>query len=120
MKAVIFACLVACTSKPTLGPLTGAVCPPSSTLTYDNFGKPFMDHYCVDCHDSHKYGDARQGAPSLHDVDTPIGIRGISNHIDQSSAAGPNAFNDAMPEDDPKPTDLERYQLGEWLACGAP
>lgn len=124
MRAVIFACVIsclgACTSKPTLGPPTQSVCPSDSTLTYQSFGKPFMDHYCVDCHDSNKTGAARQGAPDFHDFNTVLGIRGVANHIDESSAAGPAAFNDSMPEDDPKPSDEERKKLGEWLACGAP
>jgi hypothetical protein len=120
MRAAIFVLLVACTTKPTLGPPTGAVCPADSTLTYQSFGKPFMDHYCTECHDSMKLGAARKGAPDFHDFDTLFGIRGVANHIDESTAAGPHAFNDSMPEDDPKPSDMERYQLGEWLACGAP
>jgi hypothetical protein len=28
--------------------------------------------------------------------------------------------NQGMPQTDPKPTTAERYQLGEWIACGMP
>lgn len=106
------------------GEPTGSVCPPTQTLTYENFGKAFMDTYCVDCHDSAKTGNARHGAPSFHDYDTVLGVRQTIEHIDQMAAAGPDAINTTMPEavseDDPKPTEAERRQLGEWLACGAP
>ena len=36
------------------GPPTESVCPPTSTLTYNNFGKGFMESFCVKCHDSNK------------------------------------------------------------------
>ena len=102
------------------GPPTESVCPPTSTLTYANFGQPFMEAYCTQCHDSALMGEARMGAPSFHDFDTIFGIRAVAPHIDEVAAAGPAATNEGMPEDDPKPTLLERQQLGEWIACGAP
>ena len=63
---------------------------------------------------------ARHGAPAFHDYDTVEGVRQTIEHIDEQAAAGPNAVNTIMPEDAPKPTEAERRQLGEWLACGAP
>lgn len=102
------------------GTPTGWVCPTDSTLTYENFGKQFMDTYCVDCHDSAKTGSARHGAPAFHDYDTVLGVRQTIDHVDEYAAAGPNAVNTIMPEDDPRPTEAERQQLGEWLSCGAP
>jgi len=124
MKRVLMALsLVACgSSEPTTiyGPPTESVCSPSSTLTYDNFGKKFMEDYCTRCHASTLSGAARQGAPSFHDFDTVQGIRPIGDHIDETTAAGPAATNTGMPEDGNKPTLAEREQLGEWLACGAP
>lgn len=102
------------------GEPTGSVCPPTQTLTYVNFGKSFMDTYCVDCHSSTKTGAARHGAPAFHDYDTVEGVRQTIEHIDEQAAAGPNAVNTLMPEDAPTPTEAERRQLGEWLACGAP
>lgn len=110
-----------CGEDPVLfGPPTGAVCPPASTLTWENFGKPFMETYCTGCHHSELVGPARMGAPSFHDVDTVFGVRSIRNHIDETTAAGPDAINRGMPNEGPFPTDAERFQLGEWLACGAP
>ena len=102
------------------GPYTEAVCPPASTLTYNNFGKQFMESYCTRCHDSAKTGDQRQGAPSFHDFDTLFGIKAVSDHIDQTSASGPAATNDSMPPDGTKPSLAEREMLGEWIACGMP
>ena len=102
------------------GPSTQSTCPPGSTLTYDNFGKGFMERYCTACHDSALTGAARRGAPSFHDFDTLFGIKAVSDHIDQTTAAGPAAINEGMPQDDPTTTTRERYQLGEWIACGMP
>lgn len=102
------------------GPPTQATCPQGSTLTYANFGKPFMEKYCTSCHDSDLTGEARQGAPSFHDFDTLFGIKAVSDHIDQTTAAGPAATNEGMPPDGPFPTPQERAQLGEWIACEMP
>ena len=62
------------------GEPTGSVCPSPPTLTYVNFGKPFMDTYCVDCHSSTKTGAARHGAPAFHDYDTVEGVRQTIEH----------------------------------------
>ena len=102
------------------GPPTGSTCPPSSTLTYANFGRQFMEDYCVRCHDSALTGADRKGAPSFHDFDTLFGIRAVANHIDETTAAGPAATNMGMPPDGDKPTLEERQLLGEWIACGMP
>ena len=97
---------------------TGALCPPGSTLTYQNFGKPFMEEYCTRCHSSTLVGDARHGAPVFHDFDTLVGILNVGSHVDEEAAAGPDAINTLMPDDnEAAPTEAERFQLGEWLAC---
>ncbi len=125
MKTALLAALAilaGCEEKPLFGPPTESVCPPTQTLSYENFGKPFMENYCTECHDSQKRGEDRQGATSFHDFDTIYGIRAVSEHIDLTSAAGPTGIvNDSMPPDgDPTPTLEEREQLGEWIACGMP
>lgn len=102
------------------GPPTLATCPQGSTLTYQNFAKPFMEKYCTSCHHSDLVGEARHGAPSFHDFDTLFGIKAVSEHIDQTTAAGPAAINQGMPEEGVKPTEAERFQLGEWIACEMP
>jgi uncharacterized membrane protein len=104
------------------GTPTGAVCPPDSTLSYENFGKSLMEQYCTQCHSSDLHGGyARHAAPPDHNFDTLEGVRHDADHIDGSAAAGPTATNDSMPPRGyPMPTSNEREQLAEWIACGAP
>ena len=100
---------------------TGAVCPESSELTYESFGREFMTAYCTRCHSSALEGSSRQGAPSDHDFDTLAGIEETAvEHIDEEAAAGPLRVNTGMPPSAPRPSENERRQLGEWLACGTP
>ena len=104
-----------------LGPPTESVCPPGgTTLTYNNFGKQFVESYCTKCHATDKVGDAREGAPKGHDFDNLGGIKGVSEHIDEVAASGPAATNETMPPSEPKPTLAERQMLAEWIACGMP
>lgn len=120
-RALLLVAVLASCEDSIWGPPTESTCPTDSTLTYESFGKPFMTKYCVECHDSMKVGPvARQGAPSFHDFDTLFGIMAVSDHIDETTAAGPAAVNDGMPPAAPYPTLLERKQLGEWIACGMP
>jgi uncharacterized membrane protein len=103
------------------GKPTDSTCPTGSTLNYESFGSHFMMSYCTRCHSSSVTGDKRQGAPSDHNLDTLDNIHAIeAEHIDEQAAAGPSAVNTLMPPSDPRPTEAERRQLGEWLACGAP
>ena len=102
------------------GDATGSTCPQGSTLTYNNFGKAFMQSYCTRCHSSTLTGGARNGAPAFHDFDTLEGVKAVSDHIDEAAAAGPNSVNEYMPEGGTKPSMMERQQLGEWIACGMP
>lgn len=120
--ALVLALLAGCKEEPLFGPPTESVCAEGSTLTYESFGKPFMEKYCTECHDSQKRGEDRQGAPSFHDFDSLFGIKAVADHIDETSASGPAATNDTMPPDGyaPMPTLEERRQLGEWIACGMP
>jgi uncharacterized membrane protein len=109
-----------CSDEEVLGPPTETVCPPASTLTYENFGQQFVASYCTRCHSSTRSGGGRMGAPAFHDFDTLTGIRNVADHIDQAVGAGPAAMNDQMPPSDPRPSLAERQMLAEWIACGAP
>jgi uncharacterized membrane protein len=109
-----------CESESIYGLPTESECPQISTLTYNTFGKQFMERYCTRCHSSELTGSARQGAPTFHDFDTLFGIKAVSNHIDETTAAGPASVNEGMPIGGPAPTEMERYQLGTWIACGMP
>ena len=111
---VLRSCFLALTFSLALGcgkGGSGATCPPNSTLTYDNFGRAFFQRYCDSCH-----GTGGRTRPSLA---SQAEIRAQATAIDREAAAGPDGVNTAMPETDPKPTEAERRQLGEWLACGA-
>jgi uncharacterized membrane protein len=120
--AVVAVALAAagCGETPLFGPPTESACPPDSTLTYETFGRAFMEAYCTRCHSSELTGADRQGAPSFHDFDTLFGIQAVSDHVDETTAAGPAAINQSMPPDGDRPTLDERYLLGEWIACGLP
>lgn len=103
-----------------LGPPTNTVCPPTSQLTYANFGQTFMTTYCTRCHSSTLSGDDRMGATEFHDFDTQIGVQRVADHVDQTAGSGPDATNETMPPNGARPTLTERQQLAEWIACGAP
>ncbi len=111
-----------CHDEAVLGPPTETECPPTSTLTYENFGKAFMEDFCTNCHSSTKVGEDRNGATKDHDFDTLLGIRQVANHIDQTAAIGPASANRNMPPEDEtsQPADSDRERLAEWIACGAP
>lgn len=99
---------------------SGATCPEGSTLTWGTFGKGFMDSYCTRCHSTTLTGSARQGAPNDHNFDSVELVRVELDHTDEQAAAGPDSVNALMPIGTPTPSEAERRQLGEWLACGAP
>jgi uncharacterized membrane protein len=92
-------------------------CPSGGTkLTYDGFGKPFMDKYCQPCHAS--TSKDRQGAPSKINFDSETEIASLAQEA-YDQAGGTNS---EMPPKSfgSQPTADERKQLAEWLACGAP
>ena len=99
------------------GTPSGATCPPNSTLTYEGFAAPFMEAYCTRCHSSELTGAARNGAPLGHDFDSETAILTFAEHVDEYAAAGPDSVNTLMPPDGDAPSEAERQQLGEWLAC---
>ena len=88
---------------------SGATCPSNSTLTYDNFGRQFFANYCDRCH----------SAGTRPALGTLAQIQGNLTAVDSSAAAGASAVNTSMPQGGATPTEAQRRQLGEWLACGA-
>jgi hypothetical protein len=121
--------LVGCAEQPM--ELGDMACPTSgTTLTYDNFGRDFMERYCTWCHDSALPRSMRNGAPVFHDFDKLTGVRQVLDHIDEEAGFGPNARNTFMPGERcpsvpggpldkacDQPTDEERTNLAIWLAC---
>jgi hypothetical protein len=111
---------------------TKAVCPDPDpmTLTWASFGQQFMIDFCTDCHSSTLVHSQRNGAPLYHDYDTLMGVLSIPDHIDSWAGAGPAASNTIMPpgrcpsmpggaltRDCPQPSEQQRKDLSEWLAC---
>jgi hypothetical protein len=80
-----------------------------TTLTYQSFGQPFFDGYCVQCHG----GPNGYSSRSFTDVST---IRAQAADIFRNAARD----NTTMPPGPNDPPQAERYKLGEWLSCGAP
>ena len=112
---------------PQPGGPTGAECPPDSTLTYrlpsgdPGFAQTFFTNYCIRCHASALTGADRHGAPPDRNYDSLVGLVETGGAlIDGAAAAGPLRANTFMPRSDPRPSDAERHQLGEWLACHMP
>lgn len=102
---------------------TGAVeCPSGGTqLTEQNFGRAFLDSYCTRCHSSTRSGAARNGAPEGLDWDRIDVVRANADPMNEEAGANADgSVNREMPPNDPRPSDAERRQLAEWLACGAP
>jgi uncharacterized membrane protein len=90
-------------------------CPPAGTkLTYQNFGKTFIDSNCQICHG--RDSADRNGAPSSFDFGTVDSIRAHKDRIFARAAAD----NTTMPPGPDDPPREDRDKLAEWLVCGAP
>jgi cytochrome c5 len=90
-------------------------CPTGAPETYVNFGAPFMEDWCTGCHSSHLTGADRKDAPVGFDFDTLGGIRA---HMDRIYLRAGDGYA-TMPAVGTVDTNL-RFELGDWLACGAP
>lgn len=86
--------------------------PMESTLTYDNFGKRFLDQWCQPCHAA--AGPGRQGAPSAYDFGSLADAHAWRERIFVRAAAD----NTSMPPGPDDPPEADRQKLAEWLACG--
>lgn len=105
--AAFVAALVGCGDSG--GTSTGSTCPQGSTLTYENFGRAFIQTNCNGCH----------GASQSPTLTTQAAVQANATRIDELAASGPNATNTTMPEGASVSVE-DRQKLGEWLACGAP
>ncbi len=84
-----------------------------TTLTYDDFGKGFLDAYCQKCHG--QTTDDRNGAPADVTFKTIDDVHRWRERIFARAALD----NTTMPPGPDDPPRDERYQLADWLACGA-
>jgi uncharacterized membrane protein len=90
-------------------------CPDEGTsLTYKNFGRAFLAAHCNKCHAADS--SDRDGAPIAIVFDTHQQAQSLASRIFLRSAAD----NTSMPPGPDDPTDVERYDLAEWVACGMP
>lgn len=90
-------------------------CPPEgTTLTYENFGRAFMDDHCQRCHGVPSAD--RKGAPSAYDFGSRDDVHRHAARIFSRAAAD----NTTMPPGPDDPPAAEREKLATWLACGAP
>jgi uncharacterized membrane protein len=102
--------LAACAPEASLD---DAACPPGgSALTYDTFGRAFLEQHCQTCHGATE----RQGAPASFDFATLAAVQRHKARIFARAAAD----NMTMPPGPDDPPREERDKLAEWLACGAP
>ena len=96
-------------------PIEDYPCPPSGTqLTYETFGRDWLDTYCNRCHNA-SVGH-RSGAPESYRFETQGDVREHKDRIFVRAAAS----NTTMPPGPDDPSEGARDQLAEWLACGAP
>jgi len=83
-------------------------------LTYANFGKAFVEKYCLLCHDSHKSFFMRMGAPAGYFFDQAEVIEKYKDEIIRWAVVKHDMPPRWMPD---QPTKAEREQLLEWLDC---
>ncbi len=94
--------------------LDSRACPANAgALTYESFGKPFLDRWCNGCHAA--ASPNRNGAPSAVVFDTPDDVQQWKARIFALAADD----NDSMPPNLDGPPPDDRRRLGDWLACGA-
>ncbi len=74
-------------------------------LTYETYGKDFIETYCISCH------GASGRSPKL---DT---LTRIQNNRDMARSA---VLDGRMPEGKLSLSDQERAEFGAWIDCGAP
>ena len=87
-------------------------CSRAPPLTYETFGKGFVDLHCVGCHSSLLRPELRNDAPPGVDLDTYEGVLTWSARIRaRSLGAAPT-----MPPGG-GPTEEELTLLDEWLGC---
>jgi uncharacterized membrane protein len=90
-------------------------CPSNGTpLSYETFGRDWLNANCQTCHG--QPSKDRHGAPPDVDFRTREDVARYRERIFARAAAN----NRSMPPGPYDPPEKERYQLAEWLACGAP
>ncbi|TVQ92514.1 MAG: hypothetical protein EA397_06810 [Deltaproteobacteria bacterium] len=96
-----------------------ARCNPSEPLTWDNWGKGFVDTHCVGCHSSIIPPAQRRDAPVGIDFDTYRGVLLWAERIEERTLTGARQGIDSAELMPPGggPTEEELDMLEEWLHC---
>lgn len=81
-----------------------------AALTYEAFGKAFLQTYCVGCH-------AGPRAPDGVDLSTLAGVKANKSEVVAHAVRTPRS-KPMPPPSSRQPTAAERARLGEWLSCG--
>ena len=108
---IILTLLVSCGTKNTDS--ADLDCSRTPPLTYNNFGRGYLDKHCVGCHHSLLPQDMREGAPIGVDLDT------YEFSIEWAERIEARATGE-IPTMPPGggPSEEEREMLSEWLRCG--
>jgi uncharacterized membrane protein len=86
----------------------------TTSLTYENFGQPFVITWCRGCHSSQLPSEMRQQSPTTVNFDTLSDIKGFMPRL-SARAIGDSA---TMPPAGGPPAE-ERKLFAEWLRCGS-
>ena len=81
-----------------------------ASLSYESFGKAFLQKYCVGCHQG-------KAPPDGIDLTTVANVKKNKREIEAHAVRTPRS-KPMPPPTAPQPTAAERKRLGEWLACG--
>ncbi len=91
------------------------LCPPFSTLDWENAGQPYLLTWCTPCHSSHLSTEDRAGAPSGINFDSYDGLSGQLENV-----IGYVEGDDPLMPPEGGPPEADNAAFLEWLRCGAP
>lgn len=95
------------------------VAPDCGELTYQNFGAEFFANYCLRCHNEMLIGDiARTDAPTGINFNTLDGVRRFQSRIRLRAGVQGDMPPTIAPV--PRPSEVERVRLIQWIDCGMP
>jgi hypothetical protein len=98
---------------------------PVSADTWDGFARPFVERYCVSCHNDDKAGVAARDYHMLAVVmkEKAEIACGVAPSMDTWTQLGCKGFPPPRQfpvGNGPKPTDDERARMVKWIQAGAP
>jgi len=92
-------------------PPVTAYCNREPKLTYENFGRGYMNKWCTGCHAEELRENQRNGAPADVNLDT---FELVMQHADRIQVRSVDSTT--MPPA-AAPSEAETQALGEWLRC---